>query len=473
MFRFRGSFSCGKFGPQAIVEFYETFADGIAVAIVQMGGFLEFARRFENVADCQDVVVFFFEYLSGIERVKAAGFLCKLIVGIAEGFEILLLGQCQVEIVWRHARQCQVYGIALRVHIAQALLQGLDAARHALGFCGGKIDLFSGHVYISLLILLESIVAEFYGKVQVLTNLLQYYSRRYGRYVMITIENLTKKFPHKTKAGKNSEKTAVDNLSLAIGAGEIFGLLGPNGAGKTTTIRMLTMQTQPTSGHIRYKDMDLAEHAQTLKSVIGVVPQHVNFDQDLTVGENLELHARLHHMRGEERRQRIRELLAYVELTDVVNDGVRRLSGGMKRRLLIARALLHRPRILFMDEPTVALDPQVRRRIWELIRQMARDGVTVFLTTHYIEEAENLCDRVAILNKGRLVALDTPENFCEQLGRYTVEWDGSAGRAYKFFAEKQAAAVFAGRQAGEGSILIRPTNLEDVFIELTGRKEGI
>lgn len=290
---------------------------------------------------------------------------------------------------------------------------------------------------------------------------------------MITIENLTKKFPHKTKAGKNSEKTAVDNLSLAIGAGEIFGLLGPNGAGKTTTIRMLTMQTQPTSGHIRYKDMDLAEHAQALKSVIGVVPQHVNFDQDLTVGENLALHARLHHMRGAERRQRIRELLAYVELTDVVNDGVRRLSGGMKRRLLIARALLHRPRILFMDEPTVALDPQVRRRIWELIRQMARDGVTVFLTTHYIEEAENLCDRVAILNKGKLVALDTPANFCEQLGRYTVEWDGSAGRAYKFFAEKQAAAQFAGRQAGEGSILIRPTNLEDVFIELTGRKEGI
>ncbi|MBQ1868568.1 MULTISPECIES: ABC transporter ATP-binding protein [Selenomonas] len=290
---------------------------------------------------------------------------------------------------------------------------------------------------------------------------------------MIQIDNLVKKFPHKTKAGKNSEKTAVDNLSLSVGEGEIFGLLGPNGAGKTTTIRMLTMQTQPTGGRIRYKDMDLAEHAQELKSIIGVVPQHVNFDQDLTVGENLELHARLHHMKRAERQQRIRELLAYVELTDVVNDGVRRLSGGMKRRLLIARALLHQPRILFMDEPTVALDPQVRRRIWQLIRQMARDGVTVFLTTHYIEEAENLCDRVAILNKGRLVALDTPQNFCEKLGRYTVEWDGSAGREYQFFAEKQAAAAFAGQQAGDGSILIRPTNLEDVFIELTGRREGI
>ncbi|SFT49809.1 ABC-2 type transport system ATP-binding protein [Selenomonas sp. GACV-9] len=290
---------------------------------------------------------------------------------------------------------------------------------------------------------------------------------------MITIENLTKRFPHKTKAGKNTDKTAVDGLSLSIGAGEIFGLLGPNGAGKTTTIRMLTMQTQPTSGRICYEGRALAAYAQELKSVIGVVPQHVNFDQDLTVGENLELHARLHHMKGEDRRQRIHELLQYVELTDVVNDGVRRLSGGMKRRLLIARALLHRPRILFMDEPTVALDPQVRRRIWQLIRQMARDGVTVFLTTHYIEEAESLCDRVAILNKGRLVALDTPKEFCEQLGRYTVEWDGSEGREYKFFAEKQAAAEFAGQQAGDGSILIRPTNLEDAFIELTGRKEGI
>ena len=243
---------------------------------------------------------------------------------------------------------------------------------------------------------------------------------------MITIDKLTKKFPHKTKSGANRDKTAVDELSLSIGPGEIFGLLGPNGAGKTTTIRMLTMQTRPTSGRILYAGKELATHGALLKSAIGVVPQHVNFDQDLTVGENLELHARLHHMARPERQARIQELLAYMELADVVNDGVRRLSGGMKRRLLIARALIHRPRILFMDEPTVALDPQVRRRIWELIRQMAKDGVTVFLTTHYIEEAESLCDRVAILNRGRLVALDTPAAFCDQLGRFTVEWDGAS-----------------------------------------------
>ena len=180
---------------------------------------------------------------------------------------------------------------------------------------------------------------------------------------------------------------------------------------------MLTLQTRPTSGSIYYDGLELVSHGVELKSLIGVVPQHVNFDQDLTVGENLELHARLHHLPSQQRQTRIRELLEYMELGEVVNDGVRRLSGGMKRRLLIARALIHKPRILFLDEPTVALDPQVRRRIWDLVRKMAEDGVTVFLTTHYIEEAEALCNRVAILNKGKLVAVDSParlrDNFQE------------------------------------------------------------
>ena len=231
---------------------------------------------------------------------------------------------------------------------------------------------------------------------------------------MIEIKDLRKQFPHKDKSGKDSFKTAVAGLTLSIGEGEVFGLLGPNGAGKTTTIRMLTMQTQPTSGAISYDGKELAAHAQELKSLIGVVPQHVNFDQELTVGENLELHARLHHLGRQERQQRTRELLEYVELAEVVNDKVRRLSGGMKRRLLIARALIHRPRILFLDEPTVALDPQVRRRIWALVKEMAADGVTVFLTTHYIEEAEALCDRVAILNKGKLAAVDSPESLRQE-----------------------------------------------------------
>ncbi len=288
---------------------------------------------------------------------------------------------------------------------------------------------------------------------------------------MIVVDELVKRFPHKDKEGRDTEKTAVDGLSLSVRRGEVFGLLGPNGAGKTTTIRMMTMQTRPTEGRIFYDGRSTEHSPVDVKRLIGVVPQHVNFDQDLTVGENLELHARLHHMGKREREARIRELLRYVELEDVRNDGVRRLSGGMKRRLLIMRALIHHPRVLFLDEPTVALDPQVRRRIWDLVRGLARDGVTVFLTTHYIEEAENLCQRVAILNKGKLAALDTPENFKERLGKFTVEWDGSEGREYRFFGEKQEAAAFAGTL--EHGAHIRRTNLEDAFIELTGRREGV
>lgn len=238
---------------------------------------------------------------------------------------------------------------------------------------------------------------------------------------MIELSELTKRYPHKDKTGRDTYKTAVENLSLAVGKGEAFGLLGPNGAGKTTTIRMMTLLMEPTSGSIRYDGADVRGHEQAIKRLIGVVPQHVNFDQDLTVGENLELHARLHHMGKREREARIRELLRYVELEDVRNDGVRRLSGGMKRRLLIMRALIHHPRVLFLDEPTVALDPQVRRRIWALIQEMKTQGVTVFLTTHYIEEAEALCDRVAMLSSGHLVDLDTPAHFKEKTGLPTLE----------------------------------------------------
>lgn len=284
---------------------------------------------------------------------------------------------------------------------------------------------------------------------------------------MLTINSLVKKFPTKNKDGKILLKTAVDNLNLNINSGEIFGLLGPNGAGKTTTIRMLTMLTKPTSGKILYDNKDIFSYEQEIKKYIGVVPQHINFDQDLTVWENMELHGRLHHMPTKQRHKRINELLEYVELQDRVNDSVKKLSGGMKRRLLIVRALMHNPKILFLDEPTVALDPQVRRRIWDLIRRLPKDGVTVVLTTHYIEEAENLCNRVAILNKGKLIKLDTPNELCRQLGKYVVEWDGENNREYKFFNSRQECAQFASTL--DTSTTIRHSNLEDVFVELTGR----
>ena len=197
--------------------------------------------------------------------------------------------------------------------------------------------------------------------------------------MMIEMENLVKKFPHTNEAKKKDWKTAVAGISLSVRRGEVFGLLGPNGAGKTTIIRMLTMQTQPTSGHIRIGGQDIRTEARAVKERIGVVPQHVNFDQELTVWDNMELHARLHHMARAQRTARIEELLAEMALTEVRNDGVRRLSGGMTRRLLIVRALIHHPQVLFLDEPTVALDPQIRRHIWSIVREIARNGVTVLL----------------------------------------------------------------------------------------------
>jgi ABC-2 type transport system ATP-binding protein len=276
---------------------------------------------------------------------------------------------------------------------------------------------------------------------------------------MICIEGLIKKF---------GERTAVNNLNLTIERGETFGLLGPNGAGKTTTIRVLTMLTRPTAGNVTINGCRLPEDELAVKSLIGVVPQHFNLDVDLTARENLDLHGRLHHMPRESRLRRIEELLEYVELVERGNDMVNTFSGGMKRRLMIARALLHKPQVLFLDEPTVGLDPQVRRRLWDLIRRLNADGLTVLLTTHYIEEAESLCRRVAIMEKGQLIALNSPTALCQRLGSYVVEWTESEGTQYRFFACRTEAAAFAGTLATNTTL--RHTSLEDVFVELTGRR---
>lgn len=276
---------------------------------------------------------------------------------------------------------------------------------------------------------------------------------------MIIIEGLVKRF-----AGR----AAVAGLSLKIAKGETFGLLGPNGAGKTTTIRVLTMLTRATAGRIQIAGLTLPDSERQIKAIIGVVPQFFNLDGDLTAWENLELHGRLHHLPAPERRRRIAELLSFVELAERGGDRVNTFSGGMKRRLMIARALLHRPQVLFLDEPTVGLDPQVRRRLWDLIRRLNEEGLTVLLTTHYIEEAENLCSRVAILDQGRLIALDTPAALCQGLGRFVVEWLDGEATNFRFFPERSAAAGFAATLTVNATI--RLSSLEDVFVELTGRK---
>lgn len=266
---------------------------------------------------------------------------------------------------------------------------------------------------------------------------------------------------------------AVENLNLSVNAGEIFGFLGPNGAGKTTTIRVLTTLTKPSSGSVWVSGFDVVNEPDKVKKVIGVVQQHLTFDLDLNLRENMDLHARLHHIPSGERKKRIAELLEFVGLTKQSEEMVEDLSGGMKKAAMIARALIHRPKVLFLDEPTVGLDVQVRRRMWDLIRSLSHNGTTVFLTTHYIEEAEALCQRVGIVHQGHLIALGTPSELRQSVGMVTVEvLAGGASTRYEHFADRDAAIAYVRGLSSNIKTVIRDSSLEDVFVKLTGTKVG-
>lgn len=280
---------------------------------------------------------------------------------------------------------------------------------------------------------------------------------------VIVTENLTKKY---------GDIWAVKDLNLNVHSGETFGFLGPNGAGKTTTIRMLTTLTKPTSGRAWVNGFDVVKEPDNVKKEFGIAQQHMSLDRDLNVKENLELHARLHHLGSSERKRRIAELLDYVGLTEQADRMVMALSGGMQKRVMIVRALIHRPNILFLDEPTVGLDAQTRRRLWELIRRLNRDGVTIFLTTHYIEEAEALCQRVGIIHQGRLITLGKPVDLRQKLGLFTVETlANNTNTQYHYFPDRAAAKSYVQNLPPElKTIIIRESNLEDVFVELTGQK---
>jgi ABC-2 type transport system ATP-binding protein len=237
----------------------------------------------------------------------------------------------------------------------------------------------------------------------------------------IRVENLTKTF---------KDVTAVDRVSFSVPEGELFGLLGPNGAGKTTTINILSTLLLPTSGRAEVAGHDVAKSRDEVRKAIGVVFQEPALDGKLTGRENLEFHAMMYGLGKAERRRRIDEVLGLVELTDRAATLVEKYSGGMKRRLEIGRGLIHRPRVLFLDEPTLGLDAQTRRHIWEYIKNLNRDhGVTIVLTTHYMEEADILCERIAIMDHGRFVALDSPARLKDILGGDVVslEVEGSAG----------------------------------------------
>lgn len=202
---------------------------------------------------------------------------------------------------------------------------------------------------------------------------------------------------------------AVDNVTFTVNSGEIFGLLGPNGAGKSTLIRMLTTLVPPTSGTATVAGHDIIRDANAVRSNIGVIPQNMTSDPELTCAENIGIHARLFGITGVQRRERTQNLLQAVGLADRANALASTLSGGMRRRLEIARGLVHNPQILFLDEPTTGLDPVSRISVWEMITHLrSQEGRTLFLTTHYMDEADRLCDRLAIVDKGKVVALDTP-----------------------------------------------------------------
>jgi ABC-2 type transport system ATP-binding protein len=273
---------------------------------------------------------------------------------------------------------------------------------------------------------------------------------------MIVIDHLSKRYHQKI--------LALDDLTLEITAGEIFGLLGPNGAGKTTLIKILTGLTRPTQGTATIAGFDVVRQPMEVKKLIGVSPQDINLDKELTAYENLLIYGKLHQV--PDIKNRIQELLELGELTERAGHRVREFSGGMQRRLLMVRAIMSRPRVLFLDEPTVGLDPQVRRHLWDLITQFKAEGITVLLTTHYIEEAEILCDRVGILNRGRLIALDTPQALTARTGGYTVECLHNGRRYYEFVRDREEANRCA-LQETQG-VTIRRTNLEDVFLKLTG-----
>ncbi len=230
---------------------------------------------------------------------------------------------------------------------------------------------------------------------------------------MIKVENLTKKF---------GDFTAVDNVSFFVNKGEIFAFLGPNGAGKTTTIRMLTTLLKPTSGQVLINGSDPVREKNDVRRSFGIVFQDPSLDDELTAQENMEFHGVLYNVPKDIRRKRIEELLKFVELWDRKSDLVKNFSGGMKRRLEVARGLVHHPKILFLDEPTLGLDPQTRSHIWSYIKNLNKEeGMTVFFTTHYIEEADKVTQKIAIIDHGKIIVQGTPEELKQQTKTTSLE----------------------------------------------------
>ena len=290
--------------------------------------------------------------------------------------------------------------------------------------------------------------------------------------------------------------TAVDKLDITVESGEIFGLLGPNGAGKTTTINMLCTILRPTSGKATVNGFDVVKEANQVRKSIGLVFQDPSIDDRLTGRENLYMHANLYGVPPSEQKERIARILKLVELENRADDLMRTYSGGMRRRLELGRGLLHYPKVLFLDEPTVGLDPQTRDHIWTYIRDLKKaHDITIVLTTHYMDEADRLCDRIGIMDYGKIIALDTPPKLKETLeGDVIMIKSNNLDKLASLLAEKLGltksqvvdgtleVTVHQGRTVMPrimelaihneiviDSILLREPNLEDVFLHYTGR----
>ncbi|MFR7718319.1 MAG: ABC transporter ATP-binding protein [Lachnospiraceae bacterium] len=275
---------------------------------------------------------------------------------------------------------------------------------------------------------------------------------------MIETKNLTKTFDN---------FTAVDSLDLKIETGEFFGLLGPNGAGKTTTISLLSTLLLPTKGEILIDGQKLTRNRPDLKRKISVITQEYSMRQDMTMDEIMEYQGRLYFMPRREIKERTEELLEFCDLIKFRKRTVRKLSGGMKRKLMVCRALLTEPEILLLDEPTAGMDALSRRQMWNLLRKLNGKNLTILLTTHYMEEAQNLCNRVALMDHGKLEEINTPSGLIDSLGRYAVDvFSGDETRSSYFNSREEAIAYLSGLS---GQASLRETTLEDVFVERAGR----
>jgi lipooligosaccharide transport system ATP-binding protein len=296
---------------------------------------------------------------------------------------------------------------------------------------------------------------------------------------VIVAEDLVKRF---------GDFTAVNGVSFSVHEGEVFGFLGPNGAGKTTTMRMIQCVSPKTAGRLEVLGMDVSTRPAEIKHQVGVVPRETNLDPDFSVEENLLVYSRYFDIPAPDARRAIDSLLDFVQLSEKKGTAIEKLSGGMKRRLILARALINDPRLLILDEPTVGLDPQARHLIWDRLRALRSRGNTIVLTTHYMEEAAQLCDRIVIMDLGRILELGRPQDLVKKhvgvdvveaenkpevlacLGRMGERYEPAGERIQVFTDRPREVTAAIMEECSPIEVVARPAGLEDVFLKLTGRR---